>query len=81
MSNECTMPGQLKPCLVLGTGFHAWVLGDRVAKSAIGNWDVLLRDDEHDERHVHLNHWLRQGDREDRPGQPDLQHDALHPAQ
>jgi len=36
------MPGRLKPCLVLGTGFHSWVLGDRVAKSAIGNWDVLL---------------------------------------
>jgi len=29
----------------------------------------------------HPNHRLRAGDREDRPGQPDLQHDALHPAQ
>ncbi len=35
-------PVALKPCLVLGTGFHSWVLGARAQKSPMGSWHVLL---------------------------------------
>jgi len=32
----------LKPCLVIGTGFHRWLIGDHAARSPIGNWNILL---------------------------------------
>lgn len=34
----------LKPCLVIGTGFHRWLIGDRAENSPIGNWRRLLAD-------------------------------------
>lgn len=32
----------LRPCLVIGTGFHRWLIGDRAGRSPIGNWNILL---------------------------------------
>lgn len=34
----------LKPCLVLGTGFHHWVLGDSMSRAfePLTSWDALL---------------------------------------
>ena len=42
MTLENMNPVALKPCLVLGTGFHSWILGARAQKSPMGNWRVLL---------------------------------------
>jgi len=33
----------LKPCLVLGTGFHHWVLGDATDYGSLVSWESLLR--------------------------------------
>lgn len=35
----------LKPCLVLGTGFHRWVLGKSMGQDfeALNSWPALLR--------------------------------------
>jgi len=40
---ECDV-NELKPCLVLGTGFHHWVLGDSMSGTfaPLTNWDALL---------------------------------------
>lgn len=34
----------LKPCLVLGTGFHHWVLGDTKGYEPLVSWEALLRE-------------------------------------
>jgi hypothetical protein len=34
----------LKPCLVLGTGFHHWVLGDTKRCEPLVSWEALLRE-------------------------------------
>ena len=39
MTNEIS----LKPCLVLGTGFHQWVLGDNKDYGTLISWQELLR--------------------------------------
>ena len=33
----------LKPCLVLGTGFHKWVLGEAGDRIELTSWNGLLK--------------------------------------